>query len=99
MSDFHSRYVICYDITNDKRRDKIAALLLDHGVRVQYSVFEVVVDKMLFDSLINKMKRIIKKSEEDMILAYPLCANCDHKTLRLGAQSKEPHGTEVVFIV
>lgn len=98
MNNFFSRYVICYDVTNDKRRDKLATLLLDYGVRVQYSVFEIVVDKTLFDSLIKKIKRIIH-SQKDMILVYPLCANCDYKIMRLGAQTKEPHGNEIVYIV
>lgn len=98
MSNYNLRYVICYDIANDKRRDKIATLLLDYGVRVQYSVFEVVADKTLFDSLIKKIKRMMH-SKKDRILAYPLCANCDYKTIRMGTQTSDIHGNEVVFIV
>jgi CRISPR-associated protein Cas2 len=32
--------VFCYDVTEDKRRRKIAKLLEDAATRVQYSVFE-----------------------------------------------------------
>jgi CRISPR-associated protein Cas2 len=33
------RYLIAYDIIEDKRRDRIAKLLESHGDRIQYSVF------------------------------------------------------------
>lgn len=32
--------VFCYDVSDDKRRRKIARLLEEEAVRVQYSVFE-----------------------------------------------------------
>jgi len=34
-------YVVAYDITNDKRRKKLSDLLETYGVRVNYSVFEI----------------------------------------------------------
>ena len=33
------QYVICYDISDDRRRSRIASLLLDFGTRVHESVF------------------------------------------------------------
>jgi CRISPR-associated protein Cas2 len=33
------RFVVTYDITSDKRRDKVAKAMLDFGDRIQYSVF------------------------------------------------------------
>jgi CRISPR-associated protein Cas2 len=35
-------YLICYDIVKDSRRTKVAHLLEGYGLRVQKSVFEVV---------------------------------------------------------
>lgn len=35
------RYVIAYDIPDDKRRSRLAKLLLSHGDRLQYSVFVI----------------------------------------------------------
>lgn len=98
MNYCKSRYIVCYDISDDKRRDKIATLLLDYGVRVQFSIFEVVAGKTLFDSLIRKINAAIDP-EKDKILAYALCAACDRKTLRMGAQTKEAHGNELLFVV
>jgi CRISPR-associated protein Cas2 len=34
-------YLICYDITDDRDRNRVAHLLERYGERVQYSVFEV----------------------------------------------------------
>ncbi|MBY0508405.1 MAG: CRISPR-associated endonuclease Cas2 [Bryobacteraceae bacterium] len=33
------RFVICYDITDDRRRARVSAALLDYGARLQESVF------------------------------------------------------------
>ena len=32
-------YLVSYDVKDDLRRSRVAKLLLDHGDRVQYSVF------------------------------------------------------------
>lgn len=34
-------YLVCYDITDDRDRSRVARLLERYGERVQYSVFEV----------------------------------------------------------
>jgi len=34
-------YLVCYDIANDRERNRVAKTLLRHGRRVQYSVFEL----------------------------------------------------------
>lgn len=39
MSEDPHRYLIAYDIPNDKRRTRLAKKLLSYGDRVQYSVF------------------------------------------------------------
>jgi CRISPR-associated protein Cas2 len=47
--------VISYDISDDGIRKKVANILLDHGVRVQYSVFECLVDAKTLDKLIDML--------------------------------------------
>ena len=34
-------YLVCYDIEDDRERNRVAKTLLRHGRRVQYSVFEL----------------------------------------------------------
>lgn len=39
-----SRYVATYDISDDRQRRKVAEVLIQYGVRLQWSVFEVWLD-------------------------------------------------------
>ena len=38
-------YLVCFDITEDKNRNKVGNILLAYGDRVQFSVFEIAVNK------------------------------------------------------
>lgn len=62
-------YVICYDIPDDRRRKKISDLLEGYGSRVQYSVFECVLNSKQYQQLQVKMRKIYK-SEEDNLRFY-----------------------------
>ena len=33
-------YLVCYDITEDKRRDRVFKVCKNHGEHLQFSVFE-----------------------------------------------------------
>ncbi len=76
-------YVISYDIPDDRRRAKLAKLLLDFGERVQYSVFEAVLDQKLFDKLLQRVNSVIN-DEEDSVRIYPMCATCETGIMILG---------------
>ena len=91
------RYIICYDVPDDRRRTRLAHALDKYGDRVQYSVFEAVLEHRLFDSLMNEMHQLIKP-EEDRIHVYPFCAACADRVQRLGAAGPAP-GEEIVFVV
>lgn len=41
MSERVRRLLVAYDITDDRRRDRVAVILQGYGERVQYSVFLV----------------------------------------------------------
>jgi len=64
-------YVVAYDIPDDKRRKKVSDLLLGYGRRVQYSVFELVVSPEKFEQLRQRLKKLVKLSE-DSVRFYPL---------------------------
>jgi CRISPR-associated protein Cas2 len=68
------RYVIAYDITNDRQRDRLANLLLDYGDRVQKSVFEA---ELSAEELKEVLARAAKYLDgEDSLRVYPLCGSC-----------------------
>ncbi len=76
-------YIISYDIPNDRRRTKLAKMLLDFGDRVQYSVFEARLDQELFDKLIKGINRTINE-QEDSVRIYPMCATCQKGMIIIG---------------
>ncbi|MBB4663294.1 CRISPR-associated endonuclease Cas2 [Conexibacter arvalis] len=41
MSEPVRRMLVAYDITDDRRRDRVAVALQEHGQRIQFSVFLV----------------------------------------------------------
>lgn len=64
-------YVVVYDITCDKRRQKVSDLLLGYGRRVQYSVFECVLNRHKYDELLQRLRQQVDLSE-DKVRFYPI---------------------------
>jgi CRISPR-associated protein Cas2 len=76
--------VVSYDIPDDKRRLKVAKLLLDYGAaRVQRSVFELYVTPRHLDLLQARLGRL-HDANEDSIRFYFLCATCRPKVVYMG---------------
>jgi CRISPR-associated protein Cas2 len=67
--------VITYDVSNDKRRARVAKCLLDFGRRVQWSVFEAVLDEKKLLELKRKLEKVIDM-ERDSVRYYFLCQRC-----------------------
>lgn len=89
-------YLISYDIPDDKRRVKLAKTLKDFGDRVQYSVFECILDAALLETMTSRIADIIDEAE-DSIRIYALCNACE-KSIHImgqGTVSKE----EDVYVV
>jgi CRISPR-associated protein Cas2 len=64
-------YVVVYDIPCDKRRRKVAELLEGYGARVQYSVFECILDRQRYRELKSRLRRRVQLPE-DSVRFYPL---------------------------
>ncbi len=75
MGKERSRYVISYDIPEDRRRNRVARVLEGHGERVQYSVFECVLTEAQFERLWDELRGLIAP-QEDSLRAYRLCPPC-----------------------
>ena len=75
--------VVSYDITDDKRRNKVADTLKNYGTRVQYSVFECLLDVAYLEKLTRELSVLINK-EEDTVRIYRLCQSCIEKIKVLG---------------
>ncbi len=79
------RFVICYDIADNRRREHVADTLLDYGMRVQESVFECLLDANLAAELHARLGRVIAPLEDKLLIA-PLCERCSQAVERQGLQ-------------
>ena len=94
-----SRFIVCYDIADDKRRQRVAQILDAYGDRIQESVFELPVAS-------NPMQECQDTNADaldftiDGLIVYPLCSACDKKTQYFGASSKDSRiGEENVSVI
>lgn len=69
------RYVVAYDIPDDRRRNRVAKLLEGHGERVQYSLFECRLTAAQFKKLWQELGERTDE-DEDSLRAYRLCSRC-----------------------
>ena len=76
-------YTVAYDITNDKRRNRVAKILKDFGTRIQYSVFECNTDRRALLRLQSQLEKVVDFAE-DTITFYHLCAACEKQITRIG---------------
>jgi CRISPR-associated protein Cas2 len=66
--------VVCYDIADDRRRNRIAALLEENGSRVQESVFECLLSDVEIRDVETRAAAIL--APEDKIRYYGICPKC-----------------------
>jgi CRISPR-associated protein Cas2 len=69
------RVVVSYDISDDKRRRKVAEIMEGYGYRVQYSVFECNLTKNQMAAMKQALRPYVKSREMDSIRFYPLPAD------------------------
>ena len=65
-------YMICFDVSDERRLRKISKELCNFGVRVQHSVFECYLDEKLFKKLQARLGKLMD-STEDQVRYYPIC--------------------------
>jgi len=68
---------VCYDIPENKQRNKVSNVLKGFGTRVQRSIFECDITQTQFNKLRERLGKVIK--EEDGVRYYVLCASCVSK--------------------
>ncbi len=73
------QYVICYDIADNARRNRLAEALKDFGPRIQESVFLADLDDELASRLRQRVQSI-SDPQLDAVHIFTLCRNCAAKT-------------------
>lgn len=61
------RYIITYDISDSKRLRGVAKTLEGYGVRLQFSVFECLLDTMRLSKAKSALAEIIDSSEDQVL--------------------------------
>lgn len=87
--------VVAYDVSDDKRRQKIVKILVNYGVRSNYSVFECVLTETQVNTMKKRLEKIVE-SKSDCVLYYYLCKSCVVKRESVGRVCKDE--AEVVWI-
>ncbi|GLI52591.1 MULTISPECIES: CRISPR-associated endonuclease Cas2 [Thermodesulfovibrio] len=77
--------VVSYDISDDKKRKKVAELLKDYGIRVQYSVFECNIDQKYLKQMINEILPYIDE-KQDSLRIYYICEGCRERVETYGCK-------------
>lgn len=75
--------VVAYDISDDRRRARAAALLQAHGDRLQESVYLVIIDQGRFRELMDALTATVS-DEEDSVFAFAQCHDCWESRVQIG---------------
>jgi CRISPR-associated protein Cas2 len=75
--------VVAYDIRDPKRLKKVADVCKDHGIRVQYSIFECHLEGPQFDQLWESLKEVVD-ADQDSLVAYPISGDALRKVRTFG---------------
>ena len=89
--------VICYDIVEDRTRNRVAKMLLDYANRVQNSVFECHHGKEIIHKVISEAEKEIDPDTDSVIL-YSVCGECCKKEVVIGKKKSGPIDMSYIII-
>ncbi|MFL6261106.1 MAG: CRISPR-associated endonuclease Cas2 [Thermoanaerobaculia bacterium] len=92
------RYVIAYDIEEDRVRTRIAAILASYGSRVQKSAFECDLEAETLERLTQRLTEELAPASGGGVRIYRLCADCYGASVGLG-ELEEGAGGEPWILV
>ena len=92
MRDDARRTLIAYDVPSDRRRAKLAKLILSYGDRIQYSVFIV-------DAAPAKVRRIKDEVQDSVLFCdLGLLARLDEPTFSYIGRVREVTESEALIL-
>ena len=80
--------LVAYDIADNKRLQRIAKIMEDYGDRVQYSVFEMEVDRSTFRQMRQRTENVLEE-DEDGVKYFFLCERCAGRVEVLGQDAEK----------
>jgi len=89
------RYLVIYDITDNRLRKAIAEMLKNYGLkRIQKSAFVGNLMRNQLNSLITDLKKMIV---DDNLKIFPLCDLDYRRMISLGKEYVEPEEEKVTY--
>jgi CRISPR-associated protein Cas2 len=85
MAENKLLYLVCYDISDQKRWRRAYKLLKGYGRRVQFSIFRCRINKRQLERLRWELEKILET--EDRLLIASLCSCCSTKVISRNAVS------------
>lgn len=92
------RYVVTYDIGDDRVRLRVATALERWGSRVQESVFECPLERGELPKLTEALRTALADVANGSIRVYPVCARCQAAAFGLG-DLRPAHDAEPCIVV
>jgi CRISPR-associated protein Cas2 len=89
-------YFVCYDISDDKRRDKVFKVLLDFGLHRQFSVFECKLTETDYLRMKARLGELID-ADEDQVLFIPLNGELYNAVETIGQPRTVDDGPAQIF--
>ncbi len=76
MDNHLTRYLVCYDICDPKRLRRVHRLIRDWGLPIQFSIFEIEVNKIQLNRVIKELTALMDIAE-DKVIFYRLVPDQD----------------------
>ena len=92
-----SSYLVCYDISDDKRLRRVFKTMRAWGDHLQFSVFECQLTSKDLVQLRADLSGIIHH-DEDQVLFIPLCNRCAEQIEALGRPVEKFDARDVVIV-
>ncbi len=86
------KFLVCYDVRDSKRLQRVYRLLKSWGIHLQYSVFFCNLNRNEIQALMRELEGIIEAGEDD-IRFYPLPSKPQIEIL--GCGDRVPEGVEI----
>jgi len=90
------RYLVAYDIRDDRRLHRVATCLEGYGARIQYSVFICDLSDQEKIALRRDVEKIIKSAEDSVMLVDLGPALDSSRFVFLGARGRLPTSAAVI---
>jgi len=82
------RYVVVYDVSDDRLRSDVSEVCEAFGARVQESVFECELDESGLDELLRRLGAALADPAEGNVRVYRVCKDCLQASVGLGGTAE-----------